>query len=74
MPSKVVRRLSPAIVSTSASGAQPRKNVCTSASPLIRNRKQIAAASTKAITWLRVSAETAALIASRPPAISKLPM
>ena len=74
MASKLVSRLSRATASTRKSGAQVWKNACTISRPLIRNKKQVAAAATNAITWFLVSADTAALIASMLPAISQLPM
>ena len=74
MPSKWVRKLSEAIRSTTNSGAQPLKAASTSSSPLIMKTKQTAAAITKAITWLRVSAETKQPIDRNAPAIRKLAM
>ena len=66
-------KLNEATVSTTSGGAQERKAASTRSMPLIRNRKQTAAATTKAITWFLVSAETQAPMAMNAPAITQLP-
>ena len=70
---KWVRKLNEATVSTTSGGAQGRNAASTRSTPLIRNRKQAAAPTTKAITWFLVSAETQAPMAMKAPAISQLP-
>ena len=57
MASKCARKLKEATASTTASGAQAAKKSSTRGNPLSRNSSDATAASTKAITWLRVSAD-----------------
>ena len=66
-------KLKDATVSTTSCGAQGRNAASTRSTPLIRNRKQAAAASTKAMTWFLLSADMQAPIAMKAPAIAQLP-
>ena len=54
-------------------GAHSANALMTTEVPMAINRKQIAAATTNAMTWFFVSAETKEPMARNPPAISKLP-
>src|SRR5215468_2308151 len=69
---KCVRKLNPATVPSTASGAQPLMKPKTIGEPLTVNTKHTAAVTTKAITWFLVSAERHAPIARKAPAIRKL--
>ena len=70
----MIEKLREVIASRINSGTQPRKTSSTKGNPAITKRSVMKPQSTKATTWLLVSADIQEPMDKKPPAINQLPM